>query len=149
MQVTICGGGNSVHVAAGYIASKGYKVNVPTTKPSLWSNLVTITTATSSWSHPRRRSRSCSYPVERVREIASVMESLFDIPCSNLPNFLSVTLTPYNQIIHPATYVSIFRDYDGNCSYTRDELDIDPLSAELLAKLDNELQTIKLSLSSA
>jgi hypothetical protein len=49
MQVTICGGGNSAHVAAGYLAAKGHTVNVLTTKPEKWSTTVTVTTATSVW----------------------------------------------------------------------------------------------------
>jgi opine dehydrogenase len=260
IQITICGGGNSAHVAAGYIANKSslFKVNVLSTKPSSWSHQIKVTTATSSWAHkgsiigPLNKVssdpqdvipgssiillcapahvhgpilRSCSpyiqdgamvgtifaqgafdwiaaealgpetmsrisllfglqnipwickfttygsearilgpkqllnvvtYPVEAASEMSTVVTQMFDIPCSTLPNFLSVTLTPSNQIIHPARYCAIFWDYEVGKTYSKAELeerkgltlyeDFDALSAEYLGKLDNELQSIKLSL---
>lgn len=51
------------------------------------------------------------------------MQSLFDIPCDTVANFLNLTLTPSNQIIHPARYYAIFRDWDGKRTYTIDELE--------------------------
>ncbi|KAJ8540672.1 hypothetical protein ON010_g12555 [Phytophthora cinnamomi] len=50
------------------------------------------------------------------------MQTLFDIPCKTVANFLNLTLTPSNQIIHPARYYAIFRDWDGKRSYTHEEL---------------------------
>lgn len=47
--ITICGGGNGAHVTAGYLASKGYRVNVLTRKPSKWKKTISITTKGSSW----------------------------------------------------------------------------------------------------
>ena len=51
MQVTVCGGGNGAHVTAGYLASKGFTVNVFTRKPDKWTGSIKITTANSSWEH--------------------------------------------------------------------------------------------------
>jgi len=106
---------------------------------------------------PKKSLDVVSYPVEAVDDVASTVESLFDIPTSTIPNFLSVTLTPSNQIIHPARYAAIFHDYDGERTYTHDELkarsgltlyeDFDALSTEYLARLDNELQIIKEALT--
>jgi len=48
-QITICGGGNGAHVSAGYLASKGIRVNVLTRRPQEWAEKITITTAGSSW----------------------------------------------------------------------------------------------------
>jgi hypothetical protein len=62
------------------------------------------------------------YPVEKKHSAATLMESLFDIPCATVANFLNLTLTPSNQIIHPARYFAIFRDWDGKKTYTMDEL---------------------------
>lgn len=56
-------------------------------------------------------------PVERTAEVAATMGALFDIPCKTIPNFLCLTLTPSNQIIHPARYYGIFRDWDGKRTY--------------------------------
>mmetsp|Transcript_16200 Transcript_16200/g.32315 ORF Transcript_16200/g.32315 Transcript_16200/m.32315 type:complete len:433 (+) Transcript_16200:184-1482(+) len=267
LTVTVCGGGNGAHCSAGYIASKGFRVNILTRKPEKWSDTLTITTATSSWASkgsfvgklavvsndpadvipdsdvvivaapahvhgsilkgcaeylkegvfvgtifaqgafdwiatealgssmskvkaifglqnipwickiteygkearilgPKDVLKVVSYPVEAVDEVASLMTRFYDIPSTTIPNFLSVTLTPSNQIIHPARYYSIFRDAlerkaaangGDDWGYTREELeaskslelykDFDPLSAEILACLDNELQTIKLGLT--
>ncbi|KAI9906484.1 hypothetical protein PsorP6_004808 [Peronosclerospora sorghi] len=96
------------------------------------------------------------YPIERKDEAAMLMQSLFDIPCTAMANFLNLTLTPSNQIIHPARYYAIFRDWDGKKTYTLKELkkrngltlyaDFDEFSAEQLAMLDNELQQVKYAL---
>lgn len=113
---------------------------------------------------PKNRLMVVSHPVDIVNEMTDLVTDLYDIPCGTLPNFLSVTLTPSNQIIHPARYYSIFRDAeerqekDGDdWGYSVEELtaakslelyeDFDPLSAEILASLDNELQTIKIALN--
>jgi opine dehydrogenase len=49
--VTICGGGNGAHVAAGYLASKGYQAQVLTRKPEKWGEQIEILTNGSSWEH--------------------------------------------------------------------------------------------------
>jgi len=106
---------------------------------------------------PKKELKVVASPIETTNDCAKVVESLFDIPATTLPNFLNVTLTPSNQIIHPARYVAIFRDYThGETTYSMEQLeerkgltlyeDFDALSAEYLAKLDNELQTIKIAL---
>ena len=92
-------------------------------------------------------------PVERTDEAVTLCEMLFDIPTFALPNFLTLTLTPSNQIIHPARYYSIFQDWDGVRSYTVEELeakealtlyaDMDEFGAEQMQALDTELQCIK------
>jgi len=105
---------------------------------------------------PKDRLFVTSYPTDQKDQLAQKMETLFDIPCSTVPNFLNLTLTPSNQIIHPARYYGIFRDWDGKRTYTKEELaarngltlyeTIDEFSAECLRALDNELQQIKLAL---
>lgn len=47
--VTICGGGNGAHVAAGYLAAKGIRVNVLTRRPERWGAQIEICTKGSSW----------------------------------------------------------------------------------------------------
>ncbi|TFJ86461.1 hypothetical protein NSK_002118 [Nannochloropsis salina CCMP1776] len=105
---------------------------------------------------PKKGLWVATYPVEARDATARDLESMFDIPCHTLPNFLNLTLTPSNQIIHPARYYAIFRDWDGKRSYSRRELEaregltlykgMDEYSAECLATLDNELQQIKFAL---
>lgn len=83
-------------------------------------------------------------PPERAAECTELITSLFDIPARPVPNFLNLTLTPSNQIIHPARFVAaasvrsatcarhthgmrppcsyfgIFRDWDGRKTYTKE-----------------------------
>ncbi|KAL8272668.1 hypothetical protein Esti_003372 [Eimeria stiedai] len=78
-----------------------------------------------------------------------LLQLCFDQPCKLLPNFLCLTLTPSNQIIHPARYYSIFKDWDGVRAYREDEIswglytEFDAEAAKYLGLLDAELQAIK------
>lgn len=42
MKITICGGGNLGHVCAGFLANRGHKVSILTTKPQLWGKSLEI-----------------------------------------------------------------------------------------------------------
>ena len=42
MIITICGGGNLGHVCAGFLADRGHKVSILTTKPQLWGKSLEI-----------------------------------------------------------------------------------------------------------
>jgi opine dehydrogenase len=46
-----------------------------------------------------------------------MISSLFSTPCRSVPNFLSLTLTPSNQIIHPGRVYGYFKDWDGKTGY--------------------------------
>lgn len=72
---------------------------------------------------PKKKLFVASYPAEKRDHAARLLESLFDIPCNPVSNFLTLTLTPSNQIIHPARYYAIFQDWDGVRTYTRAELE--------------------------
>lgn len=50
---------------------------------------------------PKKKLYVASYPVEQRNEMALRVEAMFDIPCGTVPNFLNLTLTPSNQILHP------------------------------------------------
>jgi hypothetical protein len=79
-------------------------------------------------------------------------------PLQDPPYLFHVSSSPLTpgllcQIIHPARYFGIFRDWDGKRAYSKKELEarngltlykgMDEFSAEMLAVLDNELQQIK------
>lgn len=82
-----------------------------------------------------------------------LIQVCFDQKCKLLPNFLCVTLTPSNQIIHPARYYAIFKDWDGKRVYREDEIpwglysEFDDEAAKYLSLLDAELQAIKRALA--
>lgn len=50
---------------------------------------------------PKKKLYVASYPVEQRDVMALRVEAMFDIPCGTIPNFLNLTLTPSNQILHP------------------------------------------------
>jgi opine dehydrogenase len=105
---------------------------------------------------PKQKLFVAASPPSKAASMCAPIAALFDIPCTTVPNFLSLTLAPSNQIIHPARYWAIFRDWDGKKSYSHAELaarngltlyaDMCEAGAENMAMLDNELQQIKFGL---
>lgn len=72
------------------------------------------------------------------------MSLLYYIPCIVVPNFLSLTLCPSNQIIHPGRVYSFFKDWDGKSTFKKSEMpllyeEIDDDSAREIQLLDNEI----------
>lgn len=93
----------------------------------------------------KKRLEVGSIPREKSAEIAAMLEEMFDIPCIALPNYLSVTLTPSNPILHTARLYTMFRDYDIGKVYDRNILfyeEWDDESSESLIACDAELQAL-------
>ena len=73
------------------------------------------------------------------------MSEIWGIPCFPLPNYLSVTLTPSNPILHTTRLRTLFADYEEGKVYSRNTLfygEWDGASSELLIKCDEELQKL-------
>ncbi len=84
-------------------------------------------------------------PYKNGEMVRSIFEKLFDISTELLPNYLNVTLTPSNPILHPSRLYVIFKDYDSIKTYNHIPLfyeDWDNESSELLIKCDVELHLI-------
>lgn len=84
-----------------------------------------------------------SIPAMQGEKIAKFISSLWDIPCEVLPNYLSVTLTPSNPILHTTRLRTLFKDYKVGMYYKRNPLfygEWDDESSEMLLMCDNELQ---------
>ena len=84
-------------------------------------------------------------PTEKAPELAAFMSFLFGIPCYTLPNYLSVTLTPSNPILHTARLRTLFEDFEEGKIYDRNPLfygEWSDSSSELLLACDEELQKI-------
>lgn len=84
-------------------------------------------------------------PYNNGEKIRSIFEKLFDIETELLPNYLNVTLTPSNPILHPSRLYVIFKNYVLGNSYKHIPLfyeDWDNESSELLIKCDEELHRI-------
>ena len=54
-------------------------------------------------------------------EICRDMEELFDMPCIALPNYLCVTLTPSNPILHTSRLFGMFNDFAEEKRYEKND----------------------------
>lgn len=81
----------------------------------------------------------------KSNECKKIIESIFEIKCKVLPNYLNITLTPSNPILHTTRLRTIFNDYYEGKIYNRIPLfyeEWDNESSDLLLKCDEELQDI-------
>lgn len=84
-----------------------------------------------------------SIPNSKAEDLAEFMSRLWGIPCTALPNYLSVTLTPSNPILHTTRLRTLFADYEEGKVYERNPLfygEWSDVSSELLIACDGELQ---------
>ncbi len=73
------------------------------------------------------------------------MTKLWGIPCTSLPNYLSVTLTPSDPILHTTRLCTMFNDYETGKIYDRIPLfygEWSNDSSKLLLDCDSELQSM-------
>ena len=96
---------------------------------------------------PKDHLYCAAYPTDKVHEITNIISLLYYIPTVAIPNFLSITLTPSNQIIHPGRMYAVFKDWDGKTPFAPKQVprlyDLDEESAYEIQLLDNEIQAIK------
>ena len=86
-----------------------------------------------------------SIPASHAEECANIIQSIFDISCRPIENYLGVTLTPSNPILHPSRLHTIFEDYRQGKVYERVPLfyeEWEDKSSELLFAMDEEVQNI-------
>lgn len=86
-----------------------------------------------------------SLPSDKAKECADILYDIFDIPCDALPNYLNLTLTPSNPILHTTRLRTIFKDYKDGVFYKSVPLFYENWtmeSSELLLKCDKEVQDI-------
>ncbi len=84
-------------------------------------------------------------PKSKTKELSALVSELFDMPCSSLPNYLCVTLTPSNPILHTTRLYSMFKNYRQGCYYPRNFLFYEEWtdeSSEMLFRCDEELQQL-------
>lgn len=92
-----------------------------------------------------------AYPSNRTDKVSNMISLLYATPTVPIPNFLCLTLTPSNQIIHPGRVYGYFRDWDGKKGFVKSELpklyaELDDASADAIQSLDDEIQAIKTSI---
>ena len=86
-----------------------------------------------------------SIPVNMSTQICQYCEQLFDMPCEALPNYLTVTLTPSNPILHTSRLYSMFKNYEEGVIYDKNFLFYEEWSneaSEILIQCDTELQNL-------
>ncbi len=86
-----------------------------------------------------------SIPRNRAQECAQLIESIFEIPCHVIPNYLNLTLTPSNPILHTTRLRTLFQDWHEGISYETVPLfyeEWDDASSKLLMACDDEVQEI-------
>ena len=89
-------------------------------------------------------------PQNRTKECCTIIEKIFDIKTSPLPNYLNITLTPSNPILHTTRLRILYKDYQPGAVYTTVPLfyeDWNNETSELLLKCDAEVQNICKKLS--
>lgn len=93
----------------------------------------------------RERLHLAVIPGSMSTEIANFMKTVLEMPCEILPNYLCVTLTPSNPILHTTRLKTLFEDYIPGKIYEKNPLfyqEWTDKSSELLLKCDSELQEI-------
>lgn len=84
-------------------------------------------------------------PKEQTEKMTEMVRHLFDMPCVMLDNYLCVTLTPSNPILHTARLYTMFKDFKKEESYPRNFLfyeEWNDESSDMLLKCDAELQNL-------
>ncbi len=86
-----------------------------------------------------------SIPNIYKEDCRKIISDLFDMRCDTLDNYLNITLTPSNPILHTTRLYSLFKDY--HVGYVYDNIPLfyeewNNESSEILLKCDYELQQI-------
>lgn len=84
-------------------------------------------------------------PRSRTKEVCEVIKELLGVPVRALDNYLAVTLTPSNPILHTTRLYSMFRDYKEGIVYDRNMQfysEWTDEASQMLIDCDRELQII-------
>lgn len=86
-----------------------------------------------------------SIPSNIASDICNNISELFDMECIPVPNYLNVSFTPSNPILHTTRIYSMFKDYIPGNHYPKNELFYEEWSIEagkLLLDCSDELQQL-------
>ena len=86
-----------------------------------------------------------SLPAAKAGECAAMVSGFFRMPCRVIPNYLNLTMTPSNPILHTSRLRTLFRDWRPGTVYPSLPLfyeEWDDESSELLIAMDEEVQEI-------
>ncbi len=88
---------------------------------------------------------AAALPKSETEGCCQLLESIFDIPCAALPDYLNLTLTPSNPILHTTRLKTLFGDYAPGAVYPRIPLFYEEWtdeSSRLLFACDDEVQKL-------
>lgn len=86
-----------------------------------------------------------AFPSNSSLVLSNKISDLLLLPCVPLPNYLCVTLTPSNPILHTSRIYSMFRNYGNDIFYDHNYLFYEEWNneaSEILFSCDDELQSI-------
>ena len=84
-------------------------------------------------------------PASSVDACCKLIREIFDMPTKSIPNYLNLTMTPSNPILHTTRLRTLFKDYKPGIVYKQIPLfyeEWDDASSELLIACDEEVQKI-------
>lgn len=93
----------------------------------------------------KKRIEIASLPAHASSKICAEIEEFFSLPCVALNNYLCLTLTPSNPILHTSRLFTLFEDNDGKKEYKHNPLfyeEWNDRSSEVLLDMDDELQRL-------
>ena len=93
----------------------------------------------------RKELHVASLPSKYAEKCADIIRRLFDIDTVVIPNFLNLTMTPSNPILHTTRLRTIFENWEKGVVYRKVPLfyeEWDDASSTLLIKCDDEVQGI-------
>lgn len=93
----------------------------------------------------KRQIEIASIPSKMAENLRSEISELFSMPCIALDNYLCLTLTPSNPILHTSRLYSLFKNYEEEKLYSRVPLfyeEWNDESSKILIKMDDELQKL-------
>lgn len=93
----------------------------------------------------RKQLHVAALPSNEVLEIKDILFDIFEIPCIALPNYLTLTLTPSNPILHTTRLKTLFKDYSSGVTYEFVPLfyeEWEDETSKMLFACDDEVQQI-------
>lgn len=84
-------------------------------------------------------------PASESKYVAGLMQEMFRMPCEALPNYLCLTLTPSNPVLHTSRLFSMFENWTPEIVYDRNILFYEEwtdYASELLLLCDAEVQDL-------
>lgn len=88
---------------------------------------------------------AAAIPKHATSLCCDLIAAQLDIPCTALDNYLAITLTPSNPVLHTSRLYSMFKDYYHGLTYDRNFFFYEEWTddaSEILLKCDSELQSI-------